>query len=54
MNQEPGLTDEVVMIFVDSEIVNDGEALDRGNRLDRDPAAILRFQAGRPPSDPRP
>ena len=28
MNQEPGLTDEVVMIFVDSEIVNDGEALD--------------------------
>ena len=41
VNEEPCFADEVVMVFVDGEIVNDGEALDWGDGFDPDPAAIL-------------
>ncbi len=51
MNEEPGFTDEVVMIFVDSEIVDDLLILLRGDALDFRPFAVdgfgqfARFQA---------
>jgi hypothetical protein len=43
MYQQAFVADEVVVIFGNGEIVNDGEALEWGHRLDGNPAAILRF-----------
>ena len=44
MHQQPFVADEVVVVFLNGEIVHGGEAVERFDGLYGDPAAVLGFQ----------